>query len=77
MIQNNPMKTKRTMAALALLVTGMALASCATRSDPTFMNNAAAAMHGGMIASPAGDMMMSPGIRTPAVHPFFGTPVAR
>jgi hypothetical protein len=36
------------------------------------MENAGAAMHGGMIATPAG-MMMSPGIdNRNRPHPFFG-----
>jgi hypothetical protein len=54
------------LAAIALLP------SCATRSDSTFMENAGAAMHGGMIASPAG-VMFSPGIdNRNRPHPFFG-----
>lgn len=57
---------------LLLILAALALPCCATRSDPTFMNNAAAAMHGGMIASPVG-VMMSPGLQNRnRPHPFFG-----
>jgi hypothetical protein len=57
---------------ILLLAALVLLPSCATRSDSTFMENAGAAMHGGMIATPAG-MMMSPGIdNRNRPHPFFG-----
>jgi hypothetical protein len=56
-----------TIAALSLL------ASCCTRSDPTFMNNAGLAINGGLVASPLGGAMMSPGLQNRnRVHPFFG-----
>jgi hypothetical protein len=62
------MKTHLTMILAAVLL----LASCATRSDPTFMNNASASINGGWMDAGSGQMMMSPGIQTPTVHPFFG-----
>lgn len=58
-------RTSIILAALALLT------SCATRSDSTFMENAGAAIHGGMIVSPLG-AMYSPGIdNRNRPHPFF------
>lgn len=63
------MKTK-----LMLLLAAIALLpSCATRSDSTFMDNAGAAIHGGAIVSPLGDVMYSPGIQNRnRIHPFYG-----
>lgn len=63
------MKTKAATLALAAI---MLLASCATRSDPTFMNNASAAINGGWMDAGAG-AMRSPGLQNRnRVHPFFG-----
>lgn len=60
---------------LILLMAAGILPACSTRSDPTFMNNAAAAQLGGVVQSADGRAMMSPGLRsTQRSHPFFGTP---
>lgn len=57
-----------------LLLVTMLVTSCAAPSDPTFMQNAAASINGGMIGGPAG-AMMAPGLQNRnRPHPFFGTP---
>lgn len=61
--------------ALIPILIALCLPSCASKSDPTFMNNASASINGGFITTANGPMM-APGIETPAVHPFFGTPIA-
>lgn len=50
----------------------MVTCSCASKGDPTFMNNASAAINGGPVMLPGGQVSFSPGQNTPEVHPFFG-----
>lgn len=72
------MKTRTIQIAIVLLTLGvifLALTGCSTPSDPTFMRNASAAIQGGMVQTPDGRMMMSPGLQNRShPHPFFGAP---
>lgn len=59
---------------LVCLLSGCILTGCASPSDPTFINNASAAINGGFIVSPDGTLA-SPGLQNRnRIHPFFGTP---
>ncbi len=60
---------------MMMLCVALCLASCAAPSDPTFMLNSAATIHGGMVQGPEGRMMMSSGLQNRnRPHPFFGAP---
>jgi hypothetical protein len=53
----------------------MLLTGCSSPTDPTFIQNAAAAMHGGIIQGPDGAALMSPGMNNGShPHPFFNHP---
>lgn len=57
---------------LFCLAVAILLPSCASPGDPMFINNAAAAMHGGLIVGPSGELAVSEGLQNRnRPHPFF------
>lgn len=66
----------KTILSKLIVLTGVVgLCSCATPSDPAFMQAASAGINGGLVQTSDGRMMMSAGLQNRnRPHPFFGAP---